>query len=152
MQFSKSGLQITKQFEGCRLTSYQDPRGIWTIGYGHTAGIGPGMTITQNQADDFLMEDIQTAVNAVNSLVDVDVPLNQNEFDALVDFCFNVGAGNFANSTLLKLLNQGDYAGAAAQFDNWDYAGGVQLAGLLRRRQAETDEFDETPSSEADQT
>jgi lysozyme len=140
MLYSQSGLQMTEEFEGCSLTSYQDSGGVWTIGWGHTTGVAPGMTITQNQADDFLMEDIQTAVNAVNNLVEV--PLSQNQFDALVDFCFNVGIANFANSTLRKLLNKSDYAGAAAQFDNWDYAGGVQSPGLLRRRQAETAEFE----------
>lgn len=97
------------------------------------------MTITQDQADDFLVEDIQTAVNAVSRLVKVS--LSQSEFDALVDFVFNAGQGNFANSTKLRLLNSGDYDGAAAQFDRRSYAGGQQIAGLLRRRPAETAEF-----------
>src|SRR5690349_7226751 len=98
------------------------------------------MIITQGQAEALLAQDVQRAVDAVNRLVTV--PLTQGEFDALVDFTFNAGVGHLESSTMLKLLNQGDYAGAAAQFDRWSFAGSVQAAGLLRRRQAETAEFD----------
>lgn len=140
MQYSKTGLQLTEQFEGLRLKAYQDVRGIWTIGYGHTGpDVHVGMVITQGQAEALLAQDVQTAADAVNRLVTVQ--LTQGEFDALVDFVFNAGVGHFESSTLLKLLNQGDYAGAADQLDRWSYAGAVQIAGLLRRRQAETAEF-----------
>jgi len=140
MQYSKTGLQLTEGFESCRLTAYQDIKGIWTIGWGHTGtDVVPGLTITQAQADALLLHDVQNAVNHVNHLVTV--PLTQNEFDALVDFAFNAGCGAFADSTLLKLLNQGDDAGAAAQFDLWDHASGKVVAGLLRRREAETQLF-----------
>jgi lysozyme len=99
-----------------------------------------GMTCTQEQAEQWLQEDIQSAADAVNRLVTVE--LTQQEFDALVDFTFNLGAGNLQSSTLLRLLNSGDYTGAAGEFDKWDRAGGQVLAGLLRRRQAEADMFD----------
>ncbi len=140
MIYSKSGLQLTESFEGCRLTAYQDVKGVWTIGVGHTGpGVYEGLIITQDQADAWLLQDVQNAVNHVNSLVTVQ--LTQPEFDALVDFCFNVGCGAFAGSTMLKLLNAGDYAGAADQFERWDKSGGRVIAGLLRRRQTEVQEF-----------
>jgi lysozyme len=139
MEYSKSGLTLTEQFEACRLTAYQDSTGIWTIGFGHTLGVYPGQVITSDQASQYLLSDVQNAVNHVNSLVTVS--LTQGEFDALVDFAFNCGCGAFASSTMLKLLNAGNYTGAAAQFDLWDKAGGQVVAGLLRRRESETQEF-----------
>jgi lysozyme len=143
VNYSRNGFDLTKQFESCRLTAYPDPGtgGVpFTVGYGHTgADIHEGMTITQQQADLYLAEDVQKAVDEVNARVHTD--LSQEEFDALVDFVFNVGAGNFNNSTLLKCINAGDMEGAARQFDRWDKADGRVLAGLVRRRQAETQEF-----------
>ena len=140
MNYSQSGLKMTEQFEACRLDAYQDIKGIWTVGYGHTGpDVYPGLSITPLQAEQFLLNDIQNAVNCVNSLVTV--PLTQGEFDALTDFAFNCGCGAFAGSTMLRLLNAGDYQGAAGQFDLWDHAGGQVVAGLLRRREAETQEF-----------
>jgi lysozyme len=127
---------LTEQFEGLRLTAYQDSVGVWTIGYGHTGSdVRPGLTITQEQAGALLQQDVAGAVAAVNRLVTV--TLTQNQFDALVDFTFNEGQGNLASSTLLRELNAGNTAGAAAQFLVWVYAGGVQLPGLVKRRQAE---------------
>jgi lysozyme len=143
VKYSRNGFDLTKQFESCRLTAYPDPGtgGVpFTVGYGHTgADIHEGMTITQEQADLYLAEDVQKAVDEVNAKVHTD--LSQEEFDALVDFVFNVGAGNFNNSTLLKCINAGDMEGAARQFDRWDKSDGRVLAGLVRRRQAETQEF-----------
>jgi lysozyme len=134
--YSGEGLALTEQFEGCRLTAYQDQVGVWTIGYGHTgADVTPGLTITQQQAEALLAKDVLASARCVNSMVKV--PLTQGEFDALVDFVFNLGAGAFVRSTLLAALNAGDFAKAAAQFECWDRAGGVVVAGLLRRRQAE---------------
>ncbi|MGA2369117.1 MAG: lysozyme [Candidatus Korobacteraceae bacterium] len=131
-----TGLALTKQFEGLRLTAYQDSIGKWTIGDGHTGpDVQPGLTITQEKASALLLQDVASAVAAVNRLVTV--PLTQNQFDALVDFTFNEGSGNLARSTLLRELNAGNTAGAAAQFLMWVYARGVQLPGLLKRRQAE---------------
>ena len=140
MQYSKKGLALTEGFESCRLTAYQDVKGVWTIGYGHTGPeVVAGLVWTQDQADTALVCDTQHAVNTVNRLVTA--PMTQGVFDSLVDFVFNVGSGNFAGSTLLKLLNSGDTESAAQQFERWDYAGGVQIAGLLRRREAEANEF-----------
>lgn len=142
MTYSKSGEQLTEQFEQCRLTAYQDSKGVWTIGWGHTGpDVYEGLVWTQEQADAALLRDVQSAVSCVNC--HVNVPLTQHEFDALVDFTFNVGCGAFAGSTLLKLLNAGDYHGAAGQFERWDKCGGKVLAGLLRRRIAEENEFNE---------
>ena len=143
MNYSKNGLHLTEQFEGCKLTAYPDPAtggDPWTIGYGHTGSdVHKGLTITQEQAEELLMKDIQKAVQSVNSKVTTDI--TQNEFDALVDFVFNCGAGNFAGSTLLKKINAGDMEGAAHEFEKWDMAAGKHMAGLLKRRHAETLEF-----------
>lgn len=139
MIYSKDGLALTEQFEGCRLNAYQDSIGTWTIGYGHTLDVHPGQTITLQQAEDLLVGDVLWAERVVNQYVTV--PLTQEEFAALVDFTFNLGSGNFLKSTLLKLLNQGNYSAAANEFERWDKAGGVVVAGLLRRREAEAEEF-----------
>ena len=135
MQISKAGLDLIKQFEGLHLKAYRCPAGVPTIGYGHTAGVAMGQTITQQQADDYLRRDVRQFERAVSRLVSV--PLTQGQFDALVSFAFNLGEGALAQSTLLRLLNAGDYAGAAAQFDRWNKAGGRVLPGLVRRRAAE---------------
>lgn len=138
-QVSSNGVAFTKSFEGCRLSSYPDPGtggAPWTCGYGHTGpDVKPGMTVTQAQADAWIAEDLGRSGQAVNALVHV--ALTQNQFDALADFVFNVGAGNLRSSTLLRKLNAGDYAGAANQFLLWDKAGGKPLKGLTTRRQAE---------------
>lgn len=139
MQYSKSGLQLTENFEGCKLVAYPDQVGVWTIGYGHTRGVYPGMTCTQAQAEQWLLEDVAFCVNDVNT--HVTVALTQGEFDALVDFCFNLGCQSLNGSTLLHLLNAGNYDGAAQEFEKWDHAGGKIVAGLLRRRLAEKQEF-----------
>lgn len=139
MIYSKSGLRLTENFEGCRLTAYQDSVGRWTIGYGHTAGVQAGDTCTEYQADVWLQADIQWAVQTVNMYVTI--ALTQGEFDALVDFVFNLGSGSFEHSGLLQLVNQRNFAAAAADFEKWDYAGGQVVAGLLRRRLAEEAEF-----------
>ena len=140
MSYSLDGLHLTEQFEGCKLTAYQDVKGVWTIGFGHVSPlVVKGLTITQEQANQFLQDDINWANNVVNSLVHVS--LTQGEHDALVDFVFNVGSGNFASSTMLKLLNQNEIAQAALEFEKWDKAKGVVVAGLLRRRLAEKEEF-----------
>lgn len=136
MLYSKDGLHLTEQFESCRLTAYKDVKGIWTIGWGHTGAIvRPGLTITQAQADQLLADDINWANNVVNGLVHAS--LTQGEHDAVVDFVFNVGSGNFASSTMLKWLNEKNMVMAALEFDKWDKAGGKVVAGLLRRREAE---------------
>lgn len=141
LTYSRAGLELTEHFEGCRLQAYADQVGVWTIGYGHTHGVAPGMACDQRLAEAWLLEDVQEAVDAVQRLVLV--RLTQNQFDALVDFVFNLGSGNLAHSTLLHLLNAGDYAGASHHFREWDRAGGIVRSGLLRRRIAEEALFDQ---------
>lgn len=134
--YSQKGLALTQEFEGLKLAAYQDCVGVWTIGYGHTGPeVHPKLTITEEQASALLLKDVAGAVAAVNKLVTV--ALTQNQFDALVDFVYNAGATHLANSTLLRELNQGNHATAAAQFVLWDHAGGCVVPGLLKRRQAE---------------
>lgn len=135
IKVSGRGLKLIKQSEGIFLQAYRCPANVLTIGYGHTAGVQPGDVITAEQADTFLQEDVAESVRAVNRLVTV--PLTQNQFDALVSFVFNLGIGNFRTSTLLKKLNAGDYSGAAEEFPRWVRAGGKQLPGLIKRRDAE---------------
>ena len=115
LTYSKDGLTLTEQFEGCRLVAYQDQVGVWTIGYGHTgSGVVSGLTITQDQAEDLLTSDVAASAAYVNAAVMVE--LQQNEFDALVDFVFNLGRGAFAGSTLLKNLNAGQFDAPFTQF------------------------------------
>jgi lysozyme len=141
LTYSNNGLALTERFEGCELTAYQDQVGVWTIGYGHTGpDVVTGLTITPDQAQDLLAQDVAGAAACVNNVVTI--ALSQNEFDALVDFVFNLGKGAFEGSTLLRVLNSGDIAAAAAQFDQWDHAGGAVVAGLLRRREAEVAIFE----------
>jgi lysozyme len=137
--YSKNGLALTELFEGDILRAYKDQRGLWTIGYGHTAGVHPGQTITQEEALACLEGDVYTAVACVNAAVTV--KLTQAQFDALVDFAFNVGITNFRHSTLLRDVNAGRIAEALGQFRLWDHCGGVVNDGLLRRRTAEAREF-----------
>ena len=145
MKTNAAGISLIKQFEGVRLTAYQDMVGVWTIGYGHTGPeVKKGLSITQQQADQLLAADLQTFETGVGKAVTV--PLNANQFSALVSFSYNLGLANLQSSTLLRLLNQGDYAGAAAQFPRWDRAGGQIVAGLRRRRQAEQALF-QTPAA-----
>ena len=138
LTYSAKGLALTQQFEGCRLTAYQDQVGVWTIGY-IRSDVTPGLTITEEQSKTLLAKDVCSAAACVNNVVTV--KLSQDEFDALVDFVFNLGAGAFKGSTMLRLLNVGDFEDAAAQFERWSRAGGVIVAGLLRRRQAEASLF-----------
>lgn len=138
--YSQDGLALTQQFEGCRLTAYQDQVGVWTIGYGHTGrDVTSGLIITQDQANALLSSDIAGSSAYVNQVVMV--ALQQNQFDALVDFVFNLGRAAFGNSTMLRYLNAGNFAGASGQFVLWDHAGGQVVLGLLRRRQAEAAMF-----------
>lgn len=140
MNISQKGIDLIKNFEGCRLTAYRCPANILTIGYGHTGSdVVIGQKITQEQAEKLLKSDLLVHCNNVSRLVKV--PLTQNQFDALVSFEFNVGYSNFASSTMLKLLNQKKYREAAAQFDRWVYANRKVLAGLVKRRAAEKNLF-----------
>lgn len=144
MKISQNGIDLIKQFEGCKLTAYQDIAGVWTIGYGHTQGVYPNQTITQQQADQCLVDDLGPAQGAVNELVTAG--LNQNQFDALCSFVFNIGRSAFKTSTLLRMLNNGDYESACSQFARWDHANGEVVSGLQIRRAAEAKLF-ATPAS-----
>lgn len=139
MRTSQKGIDLIKKFEGCRLEAYKCPAGIWTIGYGHTKGVKDGQIITQEQAEEFLREDLRIFEQAVESCVKV--PLSQNQFDALVSFCYNCGSGALKTSTLLRLLNEGKYKDASEQFLRWNKAGGKVLVGLTRRREEEREMF-----------
>lgn len=135
MNVSETGIELIKKFEGCVLKAYKCPAGVWTIGYGHTAGVKEGQTITNKEAEELLKKDLATFETYVSNLVTV--AINQNQFDALVSFCYNLGPGNLKTSTLLKRINASDFYGAAEQFDRWVYAGGKKLSGLVKRRSAE---------------
>lgn len=139
MKVSQKGIKLIKNFEGCRLKAYKCPAGISTIGYGHTNKVLMGDEITQAEAERLLKEDLLIHENNVSRLVKV--PLTQSQFDALVCFEYNVGYGNFSNSTMLKKINAKDYKGAAEQFDKWVYANKKILPGLVKRRKAEKDLF-----------
>lgn len=135
MQISDAGLELIKRFEGVRLSAYDDGVGVWTIGVGHIKGVKPGDVATADQVDQWLREDVQEAEQAINRLARA--PLSQAQFDALVSFTFNLGAGALERSTLLKRLNGRDYDAAANEFLRWNIAGGRVLAGLTKRRIAE---------------
>ena len=128
-------LELIKLFEGLRLEAYLCPADVWTIGYGHTKDVKRGDKITQAEADAFLELDMGWVREAVRELVTA--PLNTNQEAALYSFIYNVGAGAFANSTLLRRLNNGTYLGAANEFKRWNKGGGKVLNGLIRRRTAE---------------
>ncbi|WP_297478418.1 lysozyme [Ferrovum sp.] len=142
MKYSQTGLLFTKKEEGERLVAYQDSVGVWTIGVGHIRGVYEGMTATDAQVMAWLAEDISFCEDAINQVVNV--PLTQGQFDALVDFAFNLGIGALESSTLLKMVNSGDFSDAAKQFPRWDHAGGKELEGLLLRREGEESLFDGT--------
>ncbi|HIC2869530.1 TPA: lysozyme [Enterobacter kobei] len=140
MQTSDKGIALIKQFEGCKLTAYQDSVGVWTIGYGWTKPVDgkpirAGMTIKQETAERLLKTGLVSYEGDVSRLVKVG--LTQGQFDALVSFTYNLGARSLSTSTLLRKLNAGDYAGAADEFLRWNKAGGKVLNGLTRRREAE---------------
>lgn len=137
---SKTCADLVKSFEGCILKAYPDPGtggDPWTIGVGHTGPeVKPGVVWTQAQADAALETDLARFARGVWNAIG-EKETTQNRFDALVSFAFNVGLGNLLNSTLLRMHNKGDYAGAAGQFIRWNKAAGKVLNGLTRRREAE---------------
>ena len=146
---SKHAEALIQTYEGFSGKAYKCPNRILTIGWGHTQGVKKGDVCSKEQALIYLRQDLAVAADAVNRLVTV--PLNQNQFDALCDFVFNIGAKKFKTSTLLKKLNQSDYQGAANQFSRWVYGGDQDgdgdvdrkdaLPGLIKRRKAEKNLF-----------
>lgn len=139
VQVCAAAVNLVKHFEGLYLNAYKCPAGVPTIGYGHTAGVTMGETITEAQAEQYLQSDLNSAAQQVTRLVKV--AINEDQLGALASFVFNVGSGNLASSTLLKCLNAGDYEGAANHFGDWVKATvngqRVTLPGLVTRRAAE---------------
>ncbi len=142
MHISEKGLALIRQFEGLRLLAYKCAADVPSIGYGHTRTAKMGQSITKERAEELLREDVSRFEAAVSRLVTV--PLTQGQFDSLVAFAFNVGEGALERSTLLRLLNAGQYAEAALQFGRWVKGGGKELPGLVRRRAAERALFEES--------
>ena len=141
MRVSQNGIDLIKHFEGLRLVSYQDVAGIWTIGYGHTGPeVGPNQRISEDEAEAILRKDIRHFEDGVDRHVDIEI--DQNQFDALVSLAYNIGLNAFRKSTALRLLNRGDFFGAAEAITWWNKAtiGGVkrEIMGLVRRRAAES--------------
>ena len=143
MKTSKQGLEFLADVEGNKLHSYLDTGGVLTIGVGHTSDewfeVLPNQQISYDMSILLLKIDVQEAESAVNKLVEV--PLTQNQYDALVSFVFNIGETQFASSTLLRKLNAGDYEGAAKQFPRWNKDNGRTISGLTKRRLLEQSVF-----------
>lgn len=150
MQISSAGVSLVKEFEGLRLTAYQDSVGVWTIGYGHTLNVYQGMVISEAQAVQFLNDDIRS--HAMGIFNYITVKLTQNQFDALVSFHFNLGAYILDGSLLLTLINSRQFFAAAEEMKKYNRAGGQVLQGLVRRRQAEVDLFLSGATSNPDPT
>ena len=135
MKTSAEGIALIKKFEGLELDSYQCSANVWTLGYGHTQGVAEGDSCSEEEAEIILVNDLKEFETYVNALVDV--ALDQNQFDALVAWTFNLGPTNLRTSTLLKKLNAGDYNDVPSEIKRWNRAGGQVLDGLIRRREAE---------------
>ena len=135
MNTSAEGIALIKKFEGCELKAYQCSAGVWTIGYGHTKDVEEGDTISKDQAEEMLVEELHEYENYVNEYINV--ALSQNQFDALVSWVYNLGPANLKASTMLKVLNDGKYEDVPYQMKRWNKAGGKVLDGLVRRREAE---------------
>ncbi len=135
MNISAEGLSLIKKFEGCELEAYKDAVGVPTIAYGRTKNVNMGDTCTQEQAEEWLQEEMNEYEGYIND--QVNVVLEQNQFDALVSWVYNLGPSNLSSSTMLKVLNEGKYNDVPAQIKRWNKAGGKVLEGLTRRREAE---------------
>lgn len=137
MKISAQGIELIKEFEGCRLAAYKCPAGLWTIGYGHTRSVKRGMIITATQAEQYLRIDLQPAETVLNCKLK---SLTQQQFDALCSFIYNVGVGTFLSSTLFRKIqvNSNDST-IADELMRYKYAGGKIINGLIRRRRAEVE-------------
>ena len=136
MKISEDGLELIRNFEGCKTDAYQDSVGVWTIGYGHTKGVEEGQTCSFEDAEIMLSQEIEEYEGYINDMVKVD--LQQHEFDSLVAWVYNLGPTNLGESTMLKVLNGGQFDRVPDEMKRWNRAGGLVLAGLVRRRQAES--------------
>lgn len=140
MKINDKGLLLIKYFEGLRLSVYLDAVGLPTVGYGHMdKSMKVGDKITQQKADELLLEDLSWFESGVDSMLKNEI--SSNQFSALVCFAYNIGLGNLKSSTLLKCVNSGQFDKAADEFLKWNKAGGKVLSGLTKRRQAERDLF-----------
>lgn len=139
MKLSQNGFELIKGFEGLSLTAYQDSVGVWTIGYGHTQGVYAGMTISLEQANNFLKQDIDNHLPGIYKYVAVE--LNQNQFDALASFHFNLGVNILQGSTLLSYINSRNWQAAANEMKKYVNGNGVPILGLITRRKLEADLF-----------
>jgi len=141
MQISEEGLSLIKKFEGCPVDqdgncyAYQDVVGVWTIGFGRTKDVKEGDKMTKDEAVYLLEEEMMEYEGYINDLVEV--PLEQNQFDALVSWVYNLGSGNLQSSTMLRVLNEGKYEEVPAQIRRWNKAGGEVYEGLVKRRESE---------------
>ena len=135
MYISKEGIDLVKKFEGCKLEAYQCAAGVWTIGYGSTHGVQKGDVWSQEKAEVMLIDELEEYGKYVEELVTL--PLNQCQFDALTSWTFNLGPSNLKSSTMLQVLNQGDYEGVPYQIKRWNKVNGQVNDGLIRRREAE---------------
>ena len=136
MKVSEDCINLVSKFEGFSGKAYKCPAGVWTIGYGHTEGVKPNDTITQEKAKELLNEELNSFSERVASML---ITATQSQFDALVSFAYNLGTGALRGSTLLKLHNAGKYTEAKAEFGKWTRAAGVVLNGLVKRRAAEAE-------------
>ena len=139
MKISQKGIDLIKKFEGCKLQAYLCPAGVWTIGVGHTKGVKKGMVITQQQAETFLKDDIKPIETLLNGM---GINYTQGQFDALTNFIFNLGQGNFKSSTMYKYIvaKKSDLE-ITDQMIKWHNAGGKPLLGLKKRRCEEANMF-----------
>ncbi len=135
MHISDEGISLVKKFEGCKLEAYQCAAGVWTCGYGSTRGVQKGDIWSMEKAETMLIDELEEYGNHVEELVTI--PLNQCQFDALTSWCFNLGPTNLKNSTMIQVLNQGDYEGVPYQIKRWNKVNGQVSDGLIRRREAE---------------
>ena len=136
LKTSQEGISLIKSFEGCELTAYRCSANVPTIGFGHTAGVSDGDTCTQEEAENMLAEALEEFEDYVKNYVESE--LQQNEFDALVAWTYNLGPANLKESTMLKELNSGNFEEVPRQMKRWNRAGGEVLDGLIRRREAES--------------
>jgi len=136
MKISEDGLELIKKFEGCETSAYQDSVGVWTIGFGHTKGVEEGQTCSIEDAESMLADEMDEYEGYINNMVKVD--LQQHEFDSLVAWVYNLGPTNLSESTMLKVLNGGQFDRVPDEMNRWTRAGGEILEGLVRRRQAES--------------
>lgn len=139
MELSSNGIKFIENNEGCKLIAYLDTGGVWTIGYGHTGGVRQHQVITQEVAEALFKHDIAYAESVVNTHA---LPCTQNQFDALVDFAFNVGPSQFLGSHLFTYHKAGEYKNAAAEFPKWKYDNGKVIDGLIARRKKERELYE----------